>query len=200
MKKIADPIAAQSFEFDAVREFTKATEALFRTPIVDDDYPEMRSRYEGALYRMLSAMSGNGRMEARAKPIGLSFATLREANRARLPLFKNAQGGPAHSQPDGSDWSVSDWFVATLGELGEAANQHKKMIRNDFPPTQWEAMHQALAYELADVAIYLDILAFRIGVNLGEIIAEKWNKTSEKIGVPLRIEHDCDMWLDTAEG
>lgn len=38
----------------------------------------------------------------------LTFAELREANIARLPQFKNKHGEPAHSQPDGSDWSISD--------------------------------------------------------------------------------------------
>jgi hypothetical protein len=53
----------------------------------------------------------------------LTFAELRTANMARLPQFKNAKGEPAHSKPDGSDWLLSAWCNATLGELGEAARR-----------------------------------------------------------------------------
>ena len=34
---------------------------------------------------------------------GLTFNNLREANKARLPQFKNAKGEPAHEKEDGSD-------------------------------------------------------------------------------------------------
>lgn len=51
---------------------------------------------------------------------GLSFNTLRGANKARLPQFKNAKGELAHSEPDGSDWTLGEWCTAVAGELGEA--------------------------------------------------------------------------------
>lgn len=60
---------------------------------------------------------------------GLTFNTLRGANLARLPQFKNAKGEPAHSQPDGSDWVLAQWCNAVTGELGEAANIIKKVDR-----------------------------------------------------------------------
>ena len=61
----------------------------------------------------------------------MTFAVLREANIARLPRFKNKKGEPAHSQPDGSDWVLSTWCNAILGELGELANLVKKVERGD---------------------------------------------------------------------
>ena len=61
----------------------------------------------------------------------MTFAALRAANVARLPRFKNRKGEPAHSQPDGSDWALSTWSNAVLGELGELANLIKKVERGD---------------------------------------------------------------------
>lgn len=49
-----------------------------------------------------------------------------------------------------------------------------------------------LADELADVVIYLDILAAQLGIDLGEAVMKKWNKTSEKVGVPMYI--DAEDW------
>jgi NTP pyrophosphatase (non-canonical NTP hydrolase) len=114
----------------------------------------------------------------------LSFAQLRAANRARLPQFKNARGEPAHSQPDGSDWSDSDWLMAVTGELGEFANLRKKLLRGDM--TREQAMPM-LADELADVATYLDILAFRLGIDLGAAIVDKFNRVSERVGADVRL-------------
>lgn len=134
----------------------------------------------------------------------LTFDLLREANIARLPLFKNGRGEPAHSQPDGSDWPLSQWSNALEGEVGEvaealetfiifarmqkhagrAANLIKKIERGD---TDLEPHRKALANELGDVQTYLDILAFRAGVNLGDATASKWNEVSARNGVPLRL-------------
>lgn len=130
----------------------------------------------------------------------LSFAALRAANVARLPLFKNRRGEPAHSQPDGADWSLGEWCNAVLGELGEAANLIKKVKRGDI--TLDEA-RPALAKEYADVATYLDILAFQTGVDLGAATAAKWDEVSERIDIPLRISafetHPDSRRLDAIE-
>lgn len=114
----------------------------------------------------------------------LLFSALRRANLERLPLFKNAQGGPAHSQPDGSDWALSAWCNATLGELGELANLIKKIERGD---VTLDAVRKKVADELADVVTYLDILAFRCGVDLGAATIAKWNRVSERVGVATRL-------------
>ena len=114
----------------------------------------------------------------------LTFAALRAANVARLPLFKNRRGEPAHSQPDGSDWSLGEWCNAVLGELGEAANLIKKVKRGD---VTLDEARTDLAKEYADVVTYLDILAFQTGVDLGEATAAKWDEVSARVGVPLRI-------------
>lgn len=136
--------------------------------------------------------------------MSLTFDELRKANITRLPQFKNGKGEPAHSEPDGSDWLLSGWSNAVEGEhgevgealidfmlyakiqvfLGRAANDIKKIERGD---TTLELKRQTLADEFADVQTYLDILAFRCGIDLGEATVKKWNAVSAKVGSPLRI-------------
>lgn len=114
----------------------------------------------------------------------LELDVLRSANIARLPEFRNSRGGPAHSKPDGSDWSPAQWLQAVIGELGEYANLRKKQERGDIDALQ---AYPLLADELADVVIYLDILAFQLGIDLSDAIISKWNRTSERVGSNLRI-------------
>lgn len=120
---------------------------------------------------------------------GLTFNTLRAANLKRLPLFRDAVGRKCHSKADGSDWSPAQWLQAVIGELGEYANLRKKVERGDMSLKDAKPM---LADELADVVIYLDILAAQLGIDLGEAVMSKWNRTSEKVGAPLYI--DAEDW------
>jgi NTP pyrophosphatase (non-canonical NTP hydrolase) len=121
---------------------------------------------------------------------GLSFNTLREANKRRLPEFKNSLGQPAHSKPDGSDWSPAQWLQAVVGELGEYANLRKKYERGDIPESQF--LREA-GRELADVQTYLDILANQIGIDLGQATKMKFNEVSERVGSRVYIGDD-DEW------
>lgn len=85
-----------------------------------------------------------------------------------------------------ASWTLSDWVTAVTGELGETANIVKKLNRvrdgvpgNNETPEQLRAM---LAEEIADVAIYLDLLAQAAGFDLETIRDAKFEKTSAKIG------------------
>lgn len=102
----------------------------------------------------------------------------------RLPQFKNSKGQPAHSKADGSDWSPAQWLQAVTGELGEYANLRKKYERGDIHAADF---YLAAKKELADVAIYLDILSFRLGIDLGAAIREKFNEVSVRVGSDVRL-------------
>ncbi|MEX2629513.1 MAG: MazG-like family protein [Tistlia sp.] len=126
---------------------------------------------------------------------GLALGALRRANVDRLPTFKNRHGEPAHSQPDGSDWSPAQWLQATVGELGEFANIRKKYERGDLSHAEYS---QLAAKELADVQTYLDLLALRAldfadgtphpaGVDLSDATIAKFNEVSERVGSPVRL-------------
>lgn len=85
-----------------------------------------------------------------------------------------------------SGWTLSDWMTATLGELGEAANVLKKLnrVRDGIPGNTEtpEALRVALADELADAFIYLDLMAQAAGVDLPAAVLSKFDRTSRKIG------------------
>lgn len=124
---------------------------------------------------------------------GLSFDVLRAANVERLPLFKNCHGEAAHAAADGSDWSRSDWLEAITGELGEYANFSKKFRRGDI--NEIEFMGHARK-ELADVVTYVDLLAFRLGIDLGAAVREKFNQVSARVSVPVFISENGEIVRD----
>lgn len=86
-----------------------------------------------------------------------------------------------------SSWSLSDWFTATMGELGEAANVAKKLnrVRDGIPgngDSTEDELRANLADEIADTFIYLDLLAQSAGIDLQRAVVSKFNRTSDKMG------------------
>lgn len=77
-------------------------------------------------------------------------------------------------------------MTALAGEVGEAANVIKKLNRvRDGMPGNRETPQQLwsmLADELADIAIYLDLLAQACGLDLETLREAKFAATSRKIG------------------
>lgn len=124
----------------------------------------------------------------------LTLQTLREANRLRLPDFKNSKGEPAHSMPDGSDWTLGEWMNAVAGELGEAANIIKKVRRGDMT---LEEARPLLANEFADIITYLDITANQAGIDLNVSVADKFNQVSERVGSSIRLESPHGVYTVT---
>jgi len=129
---------------------------------------------------------------------GLTFNALRDANRARLPQFRNRHGELAHSRPDGSDWTPAQWLQAVVGEIGEFANIRKKYERGDLTDEEYALL---AAKELADVQIYLDLLASRAldrpsgevhpdGIDLGAATEEKFNEVSRRVGSTVQLDGD----------
>lgn len=97
----------------------------------------------------------------------LNFKTLRE---------RNVQRSHEVFHPIDS-WSITDWGCAVAGEAGELCNLLKKIKRGDFPLFD---MKKEIAGEIADVVIYLDLLAERCGISLEDAIRDKFNAISEK--------------------
>jgi NTP pyrophosphatase (non-canonical NTP hydrolase) len=140
--------------------------------------------------------------------MSLKFSDLRTANVIRLPQFRNAKGELCHL-PDGSDWSPSQWGQAVTGEWGEYANVRKKFERGDMSEDEFKI---AAGKELADVITYLDILAFRLGIDLGDAVIQKFNEVTERVSAdiyltpegPCRFEmsdlHPIKLDSNTREG
>ena len=117
-------------------------------------------------------------------PGSLTLGHLRIANITRLPVFKNGKGESAHSQPDGSDWSLGDWMCAVTGELGESANIIKKVQRGDIT---MDDAREALKREFADVICYMDLLAYRCDIDLSDAVRTKFNEVSDRINCDIKL-------------
>jgi len=73
------------------------------------------------------------------------------------------------------------------GEVGEACNIIKKLERERMGIAGSRATLADLAEELADVIICADLIAMQLGIDLNRAVAEKFNKTSEKVGLTTRL-------------
>lgn len=115
----------------------------------------------------------------------VGFGALREANVRRC-------GEVFHPL---ESWSLTDWACAAAGEMGEACNVVKKIRRlhsqraQETKPSQKTLgeLEAALAEELADVVIYVDLLAARADINLVEAVRAKFNKVSIERGSKERL-------------
>lgn len=101
---------------------------------------------------------------------------LREANETR-----QAEWCP-EKQPD-----ISFRGNELAGEVGEACNCIKKLERERLGWAGSRSSVQALAEELADVVICADLSALAAGIDLQTAVREKFNATSEKIGLSVRL-------------
>lgn len=91
------------------------------------------------------------------------------------------------------EWDASQLpvtFVSTelAGEVGEACNEVKKLERHRVGIPGGKDSTLDLAEELADVIICTDLLAARYDIDLGDAVARKFNKTSDKHGFKTRFE------------
>lgn len=93
--------------------------------------------------------------------------------------------------PTGDDWTLGDWGNAFGGEAGELQNVVKKLRRHQarastaYNTEAVEILGQKFAEEVADVLLYLDLLAWKAGVTpeiLEEALMEKFNLVSRANG------------------
>jgi NTP pyrophosphatase (non-canonical NTP hydrolase) len=104
------------------------------------------------------------------------YADLRAANLARQ----------AEWDTDGQI-NLSSRGNELAGEVGEACNIIKKLERERMGIAGSRASLADLAEELADVIICADLIAMQLGIDLNRAVAEKFNKTSEKVGLTTRL-------------
>lgn len=115
---------------------------------------------------------------------GLSFNTLRDANIKRMESnsYKKCE----------TEWTSAHWMQATIGEFGELANLLKKVDRGDF---SLDEARSDIAREFADVQTYLDIMAYKLNIDLGQATIDKFNEVSNRIGSRVYIGQDDDWHL-----
>ena len=78
-------------------------------------------------------------------------------------------------------WSLPTFGNALAGEVGEACNLIKKRDRGDSIPVS------EIGKELADIVIYADLIAAKLGLSLGDCIKQKFNEVSGRIGSEVRL-------------
>lgn len=122
-------------------------------------------------------------MDATEPPPPLDFDQLNHANRTRCEVSFHLI----------ESWSPSDWAVAMAGECGEACNAIKKLRRLDDGkqlaniPTERARIIEDIEMELADMVIYADLLASRLGIDLGEAVRAKFNVVSDRVNSPVKL-------------
>ncbi len=83
------------------------------------------------------------------------------------------------------EWEEVDWGNAIAGECGELCNMIKKRKRN------WKEADriadEELGKEIADVVCYLDLLADKLGLNLEDIVRNKFNEISDRYDCPIKL-------------
>jgi len=120
----------------------------------------------------------------------LDFEVLRQTNLSRCNRWMAKKGGI-------NSWDINRWAVACLGEAGEMCNAIKKLNRVEDEylninegDRQLDTKEKAIAkikQEIGDTAVYLDLIASRLGLNLEDCIREVFNNKSQEYGFPERL-------------
>lgn len=93
----------------------------------------------------------------------------------------------------GEPWTSSDWSNALAGETGELCNIIKKIRRHEtgvvqsYNTPEMPELISKLQDEIADVFLYLDLVADHFGLELEECIIPKFNMVSEAQGFPEKL-------------
>lgn len=109
---------------------------------------------------------------------------LREANKIRQIEWTG-----------GRNVSLSYRGNELAGETGEACNVVKKLEREILGWPGSRTTKEELGKELADVVICADLIAMDMGIDLGDAIVQKFNYTSEKVGLQTKL--DPSSGIDT---
>lgn len=110
------------------------------------------------------------------KKLSLDFEQLRQANQIR-----QQEWDPENKIP------LMFRTTELGGEVGEALNECKKLDRERMGLPGSRTTLEKAASELADVIICVDLVAMDLGVDLGQAVRDKFNATSEKVGLKTRM-------------
>jgi NTP pyrophosphatase (non-canonical NTP hydrolase) len=106
----------------------------------------------------------------------LTFEQLRKAS------YERATSAFGHEEGL-TDWSPAGWSNAMAGEAGETCNLTKKILRDGLDSVDPED----LGDEIADVVVYADLLATRMGFRLEDLVRRKFNKVSVRKDTVIRL-------------
>lgn len=110
--------------------------------------------------------------------MSLTFQQLAEANDARALQWR---------RPGQPPMSLAFALMELAGETGEACNEGKKLERFQHAMPGGKSDPADLVMELADVVICADLVARKLGIDLGAAVAAKFNATSRKHGFTITL-------------
>lgn len=109
--------------------------------------------------------------DTKHSPDELTFTLLREANATRAKIY------PSEVKQDAMFFGL-----ALAGEVGELCNLIKKQYRDGVNK------RSEIADEIADVLIYLDLLAARYDIDIAKATTSKFNHVSDRLGLNVHIK------------
>ncbi len=88
-------------------------------------------------------------------------------------------------------WNTLELAGALCGEAGELANIAKKLRRIESGCTvntsDKESLITALGKEAADIITYLDIILAKHGLTIEDVLTQKFNEVSLRVGYPHQL-------------
>jgi len=117
------------------------------------------------------------------KPLRTMMLTFDELRQKNIERNQESYDDALHNA------SLSYFGNALAGEVGETCNLIKKVERaklvgkfNDTIPAS------EIGKELADVVIYADLIATKLGSSLGQCVRNKFNEVSDRIGSNVKFK------------
>ena len=134
---------------------------------------DVRAKNVALEYRNQDLIAELAFVRANARPF---LVRLREANIERNKLWD-------------PEWKIPIEFRALelAGEVGELANQIKKIARERYGLPGSRVDQKNLVEEVGDVLICLDLLCMGLCIDIEHSVTEKFNLTSEARGFPVRL-------------
>ena len=108
--------------------------------------------------------------------MSISFDNLRRAN------DKRQQEWPGNDKAD-----LAFRMIEVSGEAGELAEAVKKHLRYERGIKGTTLDIDDIADEMGDLVVSLDLLAAEMGINLGDAVMNKFNRTSRKYEMNTRL-------------
>ena len=121
-----------------------------------------------------------------------SYPTLRRANKARqIEWDKDAQITPAYRGNElagevGEALERAFDLIVLAAAAGKLSNTVKKLERERLSIGGSRSTVKQLAEELADLVICTDLVAMTYDIDLEQATRDKFNETSEKVGLKTR--------------
>lgn len=84
-------------------------------------------------------------------------------------------------------------YMELAGEAGEVCNAGKKLMRHEMGSAGGSPDQTNLREELGDVIICCELIAQHYGIDLWDAVVEKYNKTSEKMDFPIKLDEEGNI-------